>query len=93
MFALNERSSFDSIPDWLAEFRKHIPDSSVPIALAGNKKDLEDQRQVSTEEAKILAKANNMTYHETSAMLGGNEIDEIFTGLTRDVLASKESNE
>jgi Ras-related protein Rab-1A len=93
MFALNEKSSYDSIPTWLAEFRKHIPDASVPIALAGNKKDLEDQRQVSTEEAKTLAKANNMTYHETSAMLGGEEIDEIFRGLTRDALASKGPND
>ena len=93
MFALNEKSSYDSIPDWLAEFRKHIPDSNVPIALAGNKKDLEDQRQVSKEEAETLAKANNMTYHETSAMLGGDEIDEIFESLTRDALASKEPND
>ncbi|UCG00911.1 MAG: GTP-binding protein [Candidatus Heimdallarchaeota archaeon] len=83
VFALNERPSFEAIPDWLAEFRKYIPQSSVPIALVGNKKDLDDQRQVSTEEAYSWAEAKDMTYHETSAKLGGLDIKEIFTGLIR----------
>jgi len=92
MFALNEKTSYDAIPTWLAEFRKHIPDANIPIALAGNKKDLVDQRKVSYEEAKKLAEENDMTYHETSAVLGGNEIDEIFGGLTREALASKDTH-
>ena len=89
MFALNEKSTFESIPDWLAEFWKHIPQPSVPMALAGNKKDLVEQRQVTTEEAYTLAKAKDMTYYETSAKLGGSEIEEIFLGLTRRVLNQK----
>lgn len=90
MFALDEKSSFDAIPTWLAEFRKHIPEESVPIALAGNKKDLVDKRQVSEEEARSLAETNRMTYFETSAKLGGEEIDKIFRGLTQEALKSKE---
>lgn len=89
LFALNEKSSYDAIPGWIAEFRKHIPGPNVPIALAGNKKDLEDQRQVSSEEARTLAEANDMEYHETSAKLGGNEIEEIFRDLTRNALETK----
>ncbi|UCG89552.1 MAG: GTP-binding protein [Candidatus Heimdallarchaeota archaeon] len=92
MFALNEKPSFEAIPDWLAEFRKHIPEASVPIALAGNKKDLEEQRQISTDEANTLATTYNMTYYETSAKLGGEEIEEIFVGLTRRVLQTKQQN-
>ncbi len=92
MFALNEKPSYVAIPDWLAEFRKHIPDSSVPIALAGNKKDLTDQRQISTDEAHKLAKEYDMTYYETSAKLGGSEIEEIFVGLTKQVLQKKQEN-
>ena len=91
MFALNEKSSYDSIPTWLAEFRKHIPDPKIPIALAGNKKDLEDQRIVSSEEARTLAEEYNMKYHETSAKLGGEEIEKIFRGLTRSALEVKET--
>ena len=89
LFALNEKSSYDAIPGWIAEFRKHIPGPNVPIALAGNKKDLEDQRLVSSEEARTLAEANDMEYHETSAKLGGNEIEEIFRALTRNALEAK----
>ncbi len=92
MFALNEKPSYESIPNWLAEFRKHIPESSVPIALAGNKKDLTDQRIVSTEEAHTLAKTFDMTYYETSAKLGGTEIEEIFVGLTKRVLQKKQQD-
>lgn len=92
MFALNEKPSYDAIPDWLAEFRKHIPETSVPIALAGNKKDLVDQRQISTDEAYTLAKAYDMTYYETSAKLGGTEIEEIFVGLTKRVLQKKQQD-
>jgi small GTP-binding protein len=91
MFALNEKSSFDQIPDWLLEFRKHMPDQSIPIALAGNKKDLEEQRLVSTEEGVKMAKTHNMTYYETSAKIGGEEIEEIFTELTRQALAKSNS--
>ena len=80
-----------TVPTWLAEFRKHIPDVKVPIALAGNKKDLEDERIVSTEDARTLATANDMIYYETSAKLGGTEIEDIFRGLTLKALASKGS--
>ncbi|MHA2307040.1 MAG: hypothetical protein ACXACU_16800, partial [Candidatus Hodarchaeales archaeon] len=62
----------------------------IPIALAGNKKDLEDQRQVSSEEARTLAETKDMKYHETSAKLGGEEIEEIFKALTRSALEAKE---
>jgi small GTP-binding protein len=89
MFALNDKKSFDTVPDWLAEFRKHIPDTSIPIALAGNKKDLEEERQISSDEGKSMAESHGMTYKETSAKLGGSEIDDVFHGLTKQVLSKK----
>ncbi|MFX0170361.1 MAG: Rab family GTPase [Candidatus Hodarchaeota archaeon] len=91
MFALNDKNSFENVPDWLAEFRKHIPDPSIPIALAGNKKDLVDKRQVTADEGEMMAKTHGMTYKETSAKLGGSEIEDIFLGLTKQVLSKKSS--
>lgn len=55
----------------------------MKCVLVGNKKDLEEQlylflfsRKVSSEEALIFAKENNMEYIETSA-LEGNAIEEV----------------
>ena len=92
MFALNEKKTFEAVPTWLAEFRKHIPESNIPIALAGNKKDLEKERQVSTEEAKNFATEKNMSYFETSAKLGGEEIEQIFHNLAQDALNKRNTS-
>jgi GTPase SAR1 family protein len=42
-------------------------DSSVVIALAGNKADMESQRKVQTEEAQQYARDTEIIYMETSA--------------------------
>ena len=48
--------------------------------LVGNKIDLEDDRKVTSEEAKSLAEQHKMKYFETSAKLNKN-IDELMTHL------------
>ena len=87
MFALDEEKSFISVPDWITEFRKNT-NIDIPIALAGNKKDKEEERKVSYEEANELAKSYDMIYYETSAKNGGPEIEEIFIGLAKRFLES-----
>ncbi len=87
MFALNDDNSFTAIPNWLNEFQKYIPD--VPIALAGNKKDLVEERTVSEKDARKVAEELNMEYYETSAKEGGLEIEEIFQSLAQQVIISK----
>ena len=90
MFALDDKKTFDAIPDWLAEFQKHIPETKIPVALAGNKKDL-PERKISMEEALEVSKTHEMVYYETSAKEGGEEIDKIFFGLTQAILSKKKS--
>lgn len=53
-----------------------------PITLLGNKIDLEDQREVNTEEGESLAKQLNATFFETSALTNTN-ISEAFIDITR----------
>lgn len=86
LFALNDRKTFTEVPNWLAEFQKHIPSPSIPIALAGNKKDLEKDRVVTEIEARELAESLNMHYYETSALAGGSVINEIFQDLAKQVI-------
>jgi len=86
LFALNDRKTFEAVPGWLAEFQKHIPSPDIPIALAGNKKDLEKDRVVTEIEAHKLAESLNLKYYETSALAGGSEIKEIFKDLALKVV-------
>jgi small GTP-binding protein len=86
LFALNDRESFDKVPTWLDEFQKNTPLQDIPIALAGNKKDLEKERIVTEMEAHKLAESLNMKYYETSALAGGSEINKIFQELAKQVI-------
>ena len=47
------------------------------MVLVGNKSDLNDRRQVNTEEGQELAEKYGMTFYETSAKTGEN-VDAIF---------------
>ena len=55
-------------------------DPNVVIALAGNKCDLEDNRQISREEAEEYAVENNLLFMETSAKMALN-VREIFESI------------
>ena len=64
---------------WLASIDQHA-DPSIVKVLVGNKIDMEDDRKVSHDEAKLLAAQNKMEYFETSAKLNKN-IDELMQHL------------
>ena len=55
-------------------------DPNIVIALVGNKSDLEDQRRVSTEEAKKFSEENGLLYFECSAKTGTN-VRDIFISI------------
>ena len=54
VYDISRRSSFESIVKWLNEVRDHA-DEKVEIILVGNKCDLENRRQVSTQEGQKFA--------------------------------------
>ncbi|ELP88540.1 hypothetical protein EIN_334820 [Entamoeba invadens IP1] len=64
------------------DFSEHIP-----IALCGNKCDLESNRQVFTEDANKVADKWKTLFYETSAKNNTN-ITETFQGLVRDIRAN-----
>ena len=72
VYAINSRESFKNIDMWLKELRTNSsPDTKV--ILIGNKIDLEEERQIKTEEGKAFAKENNLTnFMEASAKSGFN---------------------
>ena len=72
VFAINDKNSFDLIP----EKRDHIIEGkqvgSYPMILVGNKQDLTNNREVSYDDAKQLADSWNIDYIETSAKTNFN---------------------
>ena len=82
-YDITDRESFTAVENWMNEVEKHANDNISRI-LVGNKSDLEDLRQVSTEEGKELAEHYNVRFMETSAKDCKN-VEEAYTMMTREV--------
>jgi len=82
-YDITDRESFSAIENWMNEVEKHASDNISRI-LVGNKSDMEDARQVSTEEGKELAEHYNVRFLETSAKDCKN-VEEAFFMMTREI--------
>ena len=71
VFDLTRRVTFDNLPGWIKELRGNAKDD-LAIILVGNKKDLDNSREVDENEAIEFAKIMNCEYIETSAKTGEN---------------------
>ena len=70
-FACIDAASFQNTEQWIDDIRSERGDDVV-IMLVGNKKDLNERRQVSTEEGEEKAKESRVMFIETSAKGGYN---------------------
>jgi GTPase SAR1 family protein len=82
-YDITDRESFSAIENWMNEVEKHASDNISRI-LVGNKSDMEDARQVSTDEGRELAEHYNVRFLETSAKDCKN-VEEAFTMMTREI--------
>ncbi|ENN82900.1 hypothetical protein YQE_00733, partial [Dendroctonus ponderosae] len=88
-------SSFEHVPQWMTEARRHIEPHRPVFALVGCKADLVNnggQREVSREEAKTFADSHGLFYVETSAKNGLN-VEEAFRSVTQEVYNRIQSGE
>ena len=65
-FDVTDKASFANVRNWVDSLNNHA-NKNAPRVLVGNKIDLEEERDVSREEAEKLAKEFSISYHETSA--------------------------
>merc|ERR1712072_1093341 len=86
VFAITSRSSFDEITSFREQILRVKDEDKVPMVLAGNKCDLEDERQVTTAEGQDLAKGFGCPFFETSAKSRIN-VEEAFYQLVREIRA------
>jgi Ras-related protein Rab-6A len=63
--------SFENTRKWIDDVRAERG-NDVIIVLVGNKTDLNDKREVTTQQGEEEAKRNNLMFVETSAKLGHN---------------------
>lgn len=71
VYDVTRRQTFSHVGTWLQDARSNTNPHTVMI-LVGNKSDLNDERQVSYEEAAKFAEENNLLFLECSAMNGEN---------------------
>ena len=70
------KDSFIHLPDWLKDLT-NIKKDEVIFALVGDKKNLDEKREVSIEEGQKIAEENNFIFQEVSAKTGSG-FSELF---------------
>jgi small GTP-binding protein len=83
VYDITNKESFDNARKWIQEVQTQ-EGQHVVIGLAGNKVDLEGQRQVKTEEGQTFAQDNGFIFYETSAKNCTN-IHEMFKAIAKAV--------
>jgi len=79
VFDITEKGALDQVKADLDILEKHCSDNICRV-IVGNKLDLEEERQVSAEEAQALADQTNSAYVESSAKDGMN-VSRAFTAV------------
>jgi small GTP-binding protein len=74
VYDITRRETFTHVTKWLDDVRTNSS-KNVTVILIGNKKDLEDKRQVSYEEGEAFAKENGLMFLETSAKTAYNVVE------------------
>lgn len=74
VYDVTSRESFENIGSWLKECKQH-GNKEMTLVLVGNKIDLENEREVTYEEAEQYANQNDMLFFETSAKTSNHVLD------------------
>lgn len=87
VYDITNRESFDKINSWVKQATENTT-KELPFVLVGNKCDLEEERDVSTEEGEEFAKKQGYPFIEVSALSKEN-IDTMFEMMVRKILPKK----
>ena len=80
VYDIANKKSFEEMKNYWYEQVKDIPTKNLILAIAGNKCDLYEERQVENEEGEEFAKSINAIFVETSAK-NDSGIDELFENI------------
>ena len=85
VYSITQNYSFLDVETLIERIHRVKDDESVPIVLVGNKCDLEDERQVSTEEAQCVADKFGIPFLEVSAKTNHN-VDKMFETIVSEIV-------
>ena len=83
VYDISRKGTFENVDKWIEELKANGSED-VLIMLVGNKSDLEDKREVKTEEVIKKAEQFKVAFCETSA-LDGKNIDHAFDNLINEI--------
>ncbi len=83
IYDISNKNSFDSIDSWVNDV-KATADKRLTVVIIGNKCDLEEQRQITTQEGEQKATKLEAAFFETSALLGQN-LDKAFEMMINEI--------
>lgn len=95
VYDITSKASFEHVPVWMQEAKRHIEPYRPVFALVGCKLDLLQtgrHRQVSEEEAKAFASQNDILHFETSSKTG-YQVENAFTAVTQEIYNRVKSGE
>ncbi|XP_060081059.1 ras-related protein Rab-22A-like [Ylistrum balloti] len=81
VYDITREQTFRAVKEWISELRKNAS-SDIVLAIAGNKCDLEDLREVSFKDVEEYARQRNAIFIETSALTAVN-VPELFIKIAR----------
>ena len=83
VYDIAKQLTYENVESWLREIRDHA-DANIVIMLVGNKSDLRQLRAVPTDEAKVFAEKNNLSFIETSAVDSTN-VETAFHNILKEI--------
>ncbi|XP_077169865.1 ras-related protein Rab-17 [Paroedura picta] len=85
VYDITSKETFEKAKVWLSELEQEFLQNEIIIILVGNKHDLSEVREVTTEEAREFANTKSILYMETSAK-SDYQVTELFTTLACELL-------
>ncbi len=89
VYDITRKNTFDNIDKWISDLKLN-GDQNICIIILGNKSDLNDQREVSKDEAMKKAELHKTAFLETSAYNGDN-IAKAFDELIEEIYKNNKS--
>jgi len=77
VYDISNKESYEGLDVWLKDIRSRL-NEEVPIFIAGNKSDLEDERKITSDEAKEFSKTRRTKHFTECSAKTGYNIENIF---------------